>query len=47
MGSLHSIVEKNCSIEEAKEYIKTALAVAISLDPSSGGPINIVTQENL
>lgn len=46
IGSLHSIVEKNCSLESAKEHIKTAVAVAINLDPSSGGPINIVTQEN-
>lgn len=47
IGVLHALVEKDRSLDEAKDCVKTAVGIAIGLDPSSGGPINIITQESI
>jgi ATP-dependent protease HslVU (ClpYQ) peptidase subunit len=44
VGALHAMVDRGVTVDEAKEYIREAIKIAVKLDAGTGEPINIVVQ---
>ena len=44
VGALHAMVEKNITVEEAKDCVKEALRIAMKLDSGTGLPVYVVVQ---
>ena len=44
VGALHAMVDRGVTVDEAKDYIREAIKIAIKLDAGTGEPINIVVQ---
>jgi 20S proteasome alpha/beta subunit len=38
------MVDRGVTVDEAKEYIREAIKIAVKLDAGTGEPINIVVQ---
>jgi ATP-dependent protease HslVU (ClpYQ) peptidase subunit len=44
VGALHAMVEKNVTVDEAKDFMKEAMRIATKLDSGSGLPTYVVVQ---